>query len=43
VTFEVSAHDGVDPICRCRHGRFVVEVKQTEARLAAKKQKAKLA
>ena len=43
VTFEVSAHDGVDPICRCKHGRFVVDVKQTEARLAAKKQKAKLA
>jgi len=41
VTFEVSAHDGVDAICRCRHGRFVVDVKQTEARLAAKAQKAK--
>ena len=41
VTFEVSAHDGVDQICRCRHGRFVVDVKQTEARLAAKAQKAK--
>jgi predicted thioesterase len=42
VTFEVSAHDGVDAICRCRHGRFVVDVKQTEARLAAKAQKAGL-
>ena len=41
VTFEVSAHDGVDQICRCRHGRFVVDLKQTEARLAAKAQKAK--
>lgn len=41
VTFEVSAHDGVDPICRCKHGRFIVDLKQTEARLAAKAQKAK--
>jgi len=42
VTFEVSAQDGVEPICRGRHMRFVVDVKQTEARLAAKAQKAKL-
>ena len=42
VSFEVSAQDGVDPICRGRHVRFVVDVKQTEARLAAKAQKAKL-
>ena len=42
VTFEVSAQDGVDPICRGKHMRFVVDVKQTEARLAAKAQKAKL-
>ncbi len=41
VTFEVSAHDGVDPICRGKHNRFVVDVKQTEQRLAAKAQKAK--
>lgn len=41
ITFEVTAHDGIDPICRCKHSRFVVDVKQTEARLAAKAQKAK--
>jgi len=41
VAFDVTAHDGVDQICRCKHGRFVVDVKLTEARLAAKAQKAK--
>ena len=41
VAFEVSAHDGLDAICRCKHGRYVVDVKQTEARLAAKAQKTK--
>jgi predicted thioesterase len=41
VTFDVSASDGVDSICRCRHGRFVVDLKQTEARLKAKAEKAK--
>jgi fluoroacetyl-CoA thioesterase len=40
VTFEISGSDGLDAICRGRHGRFVVDVKQTEQRLAAKKQKA---
>ena len=43
VTFAVEAHDGVDTICRGRHMRFVVDVKQTEARLAEKAQKAGLA
>jgi fluoroacetyl-CoA thioesterase len=43
VTFAVEAHDGVDAICRGKHTRFVVDVAQTEARLAAKAQKAKLA
>jgi fluoroacetyl-CoA thioesterase len=43
VTFAVEAHDGVDAICRGKHVRFVVDVAQTEARLAAKAQKAKLA
>ena len=43
VTFEVSAHDGLDAICRCKHSRFIVDVKQTEQRLAAKAQKAKAA
>ena len=40
VTFEVSGRDGVDLICRGKHSRFVVDVKKTEERLAAKAQKA---
>jgi predicted thioesterase len=43
VTFAVEAHDGIDAICRGKHVRFVVDVKQTEARLAAKLQKAQKA
>ena len=43
VTFEVSGSDGVDTICRGKHSRFVVDVKQTEQRLAAKAEKAKSA
>lgn len=43
VSFEVSASDGVDAIARGRHSRFVVEVKQTEQRLAAKAKKAGIA
>ncbi len=43
VSFEVSGTDGVDTICRCRHNRFIVDVKTTEARLAAKARKAGLA
>ena len=43
VALEVSARDGVDLICKGRHNRFVVDVKATEARLAAKAQKAGLA
>ena len=47
VTFAVEAHDGIDPVCRGKHMRFVVDVKQTEARLAAKaktaREQAKLA
>jgi predicted thioesterase len=43
ITFEVTGTDGVDAICRGRHGRFVVDVKQTEARLKAKAEKAKAA
>ena len=42
VTFAVDARDGVDPICRGRHVRFVVDVKKTEDRLAAKAKKAGL-
>ena len=43
VTFDVEARDSVEPICRCRHGRFVVDVAKTAQRLAAKAQKAGLA
>ena len=41
VTFEVSAHDGIDAIARCKHTRFVVDLKKSEERLAVKAQKAK--
>jgi fluoroacetyl-CoA thioesterase len=40
VSFEVSAGDGIDSICKAKHSRFVVDVKQTEQRLAAKAEKA---
>ena len=43
VTLEVEGHDSVEPICRGRHARFVVDVKKTEQRLAAKAAKAGLA
>lgn len=43
VTFEINGSDGIDAVVRGKHMRFVVDVKQTEARLAAKAQKAKLA
>ena len=43
VTLEVSASDGLDAIGRCRHSRFIVDIKQTEQRLAAKAQRAKAA
>nr|HET7860703.1 LysR family transcriptional regulator [Caldimonas sp.] len=36
VTFDVEARDDVEPICRGRHARFVVDVRTTEKRLAAK-------
>ena len=36
VTLEVTAHDGIDEIGRCHHGRFVVDVARTLDRLAAK-------
>ena len=41
VTFEVTGSDGIDTIVRGRHMRFVVDVQQTEARLAAKAKKAR--
>ncbi len=40
VVFEVEARDGVEPICRGRHGRFIVDVAKTAQRLTAKAQKA---
>jgi predicted thioesterase len=43
VTFDLAGSDGVEPICRGRHGRFVIDVKTTEQRLAAKAKKAGLA
>jgi predicted thioesterase len=42
VTFDVAGSDNVEPVCRGRHMRFVVDVKKTEQRLAAKAQKAGL-
>jgi fluoroacetyl-CoA thioesterase len=42
ITFDVEGSDGVDAICRGRHKRFVVDVKTTEERLAAKAKKAGL-
>lgn len=42
VTFEISGKDEVEPICRGRHSRFVVDVATTETRLAAKAAKAGL-
>ncbi len=43
VSLEFEGRDGVEPICRGRHNRFVVDVKKTEQRLAAKAQKAQQA
>ncbi|MBI3148073.1 MAG: LysR family transcriptional regulator [Betaproteobacteria bacterium] len=42
VTFEFTGTDGVDTICKGRHARFVVDVRATEQRLAAKRAKAGL-
>jgi predicted thioesterase len=42
VSFDIAGRDSVDAICRGRHTRFVVDVKKTESRLAAKAQKAGL-
>ena len=43
VSFEVEGRDSVEPICRGRHQRFIVDLGKTEVRLAAKAQKAGLA
>lgn len=42
VTFEFEGRDSVEPICRGRHSRFVVDVAKTAQRLAAKALKAGL-
>ncbi len=42
VTFDVEGRDPLESICRGRHQRFIVDMKTTEARLAAKAQKAGL-
>ena len=42
VTFDVTGRDNVEPICRGRHQRFVVDIPTTEKRLAAKAKKAGL-
>jgi fluoroacetyl-CoA thioesterase len=43
VAFDITARDGIDAIARGRHTRFVVDVKATEQRLAAKAAKARIA
>ena len=43
VSLDVEGRDGIDLICRGRHNRFIVDVKKTEERLAAKAAKAGLA
>ncbi len=40
ITFDVSARDSVDLICRGRHVRYAIDVKTTEARVMAKARKA---
>ena len=40
VSFEVTASDGIDEICRAKHRRFVVEIEKLRQRVAAKKEKA---
>ncbi len=42
VSFEVEGRDSIEPICRCSHRRFIVDVEKTRARLAAKASKAGL-
>ena len=40
VTFDVTASDGLDQICRGRHVRFVASVDQVKQRLKQKQAKA---
>ena len=41
VAFEVEGRDGVEPIVRGKHARFIVDVAKTGQRLAAKAAKAR--
>jgi fluoroacetyl-CoA thioesterase len=43
IALDVEGRDSIDSICRGRHHRFIVDIKTTEARLAAKAAKAGLA
>ncbi|MCP5267937.1 MAG: thioesterase family protein [Zoogloeaceae bacterium] len=40
LVFAVEAHDGIDPISRGRHERFVINREKFDARLGTKKDKA---
>jgi fluoroacetyl-CoA thioesterase len=40
VTFDVTASDGLDQVCRGRHTRFVASVEQVKQRLKQKQAKA---
>jgi len=40
VTFDVTAHDGIEPVAKGKHTRFVVEVAKLEERLKGKAAKA---
>ena len=40
IVIEFEGRDAVETICRGRHGRFVVDIEKTKARLAAKAEKA---
>ncbi len=43
VVFDIEGRDGVEPIVRGQHARFIVDVAKTAQRLAAKAQKARTA
>lgn len=43
VFFDIAAKDDLEPVAKCRHGRFVVDVAQTKGRLSAKAEKLKAA
>lgn len=40
IVIEFEGRDALETICRGRHGRFVVDIEKTKARLAAKAEKA---